>query len=166
MLVRPVRLSDEEPLTRLLYQLSDESRYQRFMAHKSVHSRLEMQRLVDADYASSVGLVVCEPGAGEIIAMARYDIDPKTGLADIAFVVRDDWQRRGVGTCLMRRMIEIGRSKGVFGFTADVLSSNLGMLMVFQQSGLRVQTRFDGSTYHLSMPLLEEQVLPLRAPRG
>jgi acyl-CoA hydrolase/GNAT superfamily N-acetyltransferase len=157
VLIRPVRMSDEAPLTRLFYALSDESRYQRFMAHKSVHSRLEMQRLVDADYESSVALVACEPGAGELIAMARYDIDPKTGLADIAFVVRDDWQRRGIGSALMRRMIEIGRSKGVVGFTADVLPRNLGMMMVFQQSGLCVQSHFDGSAYHLSMPLSEAE---------
>ncbi len=155
VLVRPIRASDEEALQRLFYELSNESRYQRFMAHKSVHSHEEMRRLVDADYAASVALVVTEPAAGAIVAMARYDVDLGTGFADIAFVVRDDWQRLGVGTCLMRRMIEIGRSKAVAGFTADVLPGNLGMMLVFQQSGLVVQSRFDGGCYHLSMRLLE-----------
>ncbi|HVZ31931.1 MAG TPA: GNAT family N-acetyltransferase, partial [Polyangiaceae bacterium] len=113
VLVRPIRMSDEEPLQQLLYDLSNESRYLRFMCHKSAHPREEMQKLVDSDYAASMALVACDPPSGDLIAMARYDIDPGTGLAEIAFVVRDDWQRRGLGTCLMRRMVEIGRARGV-----------------------------------------------------
>jgi acyl-CoA hydrolase/RimJ/RimL family protein N-acetyltransferase len=156
VLVRPIRMSDEEPLQQLLYDLSDESRYLRFMCHKSAHPREELHKLVDSDYAASMALVACEPASGDLIAMARYDIDPGTGLAEIAFVVRDDWQRRGLGTCLMRRMVEIGRARGVQGFSADVLPGNMGMLLVFQQSGLSVQSRFDGSVYHLVMRLLED----------
>jgi acyl-CoA hydrolase/GNAT superfamily N-acetyltransferase len=155
VLVRPIRMSDEEPLQRLLYELSDESRYLRFMCHKSGHTHQEMQKLVDADFSASMALVVCEPVSGDLVATARYDVEPDTGFADIAFVVRDDWQRRGIGSCLMRRMLELGRAKGVAGFTADVLPGNLGMMLVFQQSGLAVQSRFDGSVYHLSMRLLE-----------
>ncbi len=153
VLIRPIRMSDMETVQRLLYELSDESSYMRFMGHKAVHSHEEMQKLVDADYSASMALVVSEVGGTDLIAMARYDVDPSTGFADIAFVVRDDWQRKGIGTVLMRRMIEIGRSKGVAGFTADTLPSNLGMMMVFQQSGLSVQSRFDGSAYRLSMSL-------------
>ena len=156
VLIRPIRMSDQEPLQQLLYDLSDESRYLRFMCHKSAHPREEMQKLVDSDYAASMALVVCEPASGDLIAMARYDIDPGTGLAEIAFVVRDDWQRRGLGTCLMRRMVEIGRARGVLGFSADVLPGNLGMMLVFQQSGLSVQSRFDRGVYHLAMKLLED----------
>jgi acyl-CoA hydrolase len=153
LFVRPVRMSDQESLQRLFYSLSDQSVYQRFLAHKSVHSDIEMRRLVDADYAASVGLVVCEPSANEVVAMARYDVDPGTGLADIAFVVRDEWQRRGIGTGLMRRMLEIGQSKGLAGLTADVLASNPGMLMVFQRSGLNVQSKFEDGVHHLIMRL-------------
>jgi RimJ/RimL family protein N-acetyltransferase len=155
VLVRPIRMSDVEPLQRLLYELSDESRYLRFMAHKSSHPHQEMQKLVDADYSASVALVVCEPATGDLVATARYDVEPDTGFADIAFVVRDDWQRRGIGSCLMRRMIDLGRARGVVGFTADVLPSNLGMMLVFQQSGLVVQSRFDGAIYRLSMRLVD-----------
>lgn len=151
VLVRPVRPSDEEPLQRLFYELSDESRYQRFLAHKSVHPHEEMQKLVDADYSASMALVVVSPQTGELVAMARYDLEPASGLGDIAFVVRDDWQRKGIGSCLMRRMIELGRAKGVAGFSADVLPGNLGMMLVFQQSGLCVQSQFDGCVYHLAM---------------
>jgi len=155
VLVRPIRMSDEEPLQRLLYELSDESRYLRFMCHKSGHTHREMQKMVDADYSAAMALVVCEPASGDIVAMARYDVEPSSGFADIAFVVRDDWQRRGIGSCLMKRMVELGRAEGVVGFTADVMAGNLGMMLVFQQSGLPVQSRFVTGGYQISMRLLE-----------
>jgi GNAT superfamily N-acetyltransferase len=122
------------------------------MAHKSAFPHEEMQRLVDADYVGSMALVACEPHAGELIAMARYDMNPATRFGDIAFAVRDDWQRRGIGGLLMRRMLEAARANGLRGFSADVLAGNPGMLMVFQQSGLTVQSCFDGARYHIEMP--------------
>jgi acyl-CoA hydrolase/GNAT superfamily N-acetyltransferase len=151
VLVRPVRMSDEAALQDMFYTLSSQSIYQRFLCHKASHPDAEMRQLVDSDYTASMGLVVCDPEAGELIGMARYDVDPATLLGDIGFAVRDAWQRRGVGSLLMRRMAETGRANGLTGFHAEVLASNRGMLMVFQQSGLCVQSQFDGSVYHLEM---------------
>ncbi|HWO09302.1 MAG TPA: acetyl-CoA hydrolase/transferase C-terminal domain-containing protein, partial [Polyangiaceae bacterium] len=94
IIVRPVRMSDEEALQDFFYSLSDESVRQRFLGRKCAYPHAEMQRLVDADYVQSLGLVVQRSGTGEIIAMARYDMDPATRFGDIAFTVRDDWQRR------------------------------------------------------------------------
>lgn len=152
IVVRPVRMSDVEALQDLFYSLSNESARLRFMAHKNAYPHAEMQQLVDADYVETLALVATEPHTGEIIAMARYDMDPATRFGDIAFVVRDEWQRRGLGSVLMRRMLDAARANGLRGFSADVLAGNRGMLMVFQQSGLTVQSRFDGSFYHLEMP--------------
>jgi GNAT superfamily N-acetyltransferase len=152
IIVRPVRLSDEEALQDLFYSLSDESSRQRFMAHKRAYPHAEMQRLVDADYVESLAMVASDPRTGELIGMARYDMNPATRYGDIAFAVRDEWQRRGIGSVLMRRMLEAARANGLRGFSADVLPGNPGMLMVFQQSGLPVQSRFDGASYHVELP--------------
>jgi acyl-CoA hydrolase/GNAT superfamily N-acetyltransferase len=149
--IRPVRMSDEEGLQDLFYSLSDESAHQRFMAYKSVYPHSEMQQLVDADYKDTFGLVACHRETGALVAMARYDVDPATRVGDIAFAVRDDWQRRGIGSRLMRCMLDAARANGLEGFCADVLAGNRGMLMVFQQSGLVVQSQFDGCVYHLEM---------------
>lgn len=151
VLVRPVRMSDEKALQDLFYGLSEESVYQRFLGHRSAYPHAEMQRLADSDYAASMALVVSEPTTGDLVAMARYDVDPATWLGDIAFVVKDVWQRRGLGTLLMRRMSAAGRANGLSGFHADVLGANRGMLMIFQQSGLSVQSVFDGSAYQVEM---------------
>ncbi len=151
--LRPARLSDEEALQDLFYRLSDDSTYRRFMAYKNVHPHAEMQALVDWDQDRNMALLATvKEGAEErILAMARYDVDPRTNLADIAFVVRDEWQGRGLGTQLMQRMSEIARARGVSGFTADVLESNKPMLMVFHKSGLEVRSETEGGTRHLTL---------------
>jgi len=154
VLVRPVRATDEDELQRLFYALSDESTYRRFMCHKVVHPHKEMQHLVDLDYEQNMALVVTVEGANggeEIIGMARYDVDPATRLADIAFVVRDEWHGRGIGTLLMRSMERIARSRGLEGFTADVLRTNKPMLTIFHKCGMKVQGEVRDSAYHLTL---------------
>jgi acyl-CoA hydrolase/GNAT superfamily N-acetyltransferase len=153
VLVRPARVTDEEPLQDLFYRLSDESTFSRFMQYKKSHPHEEMLELVDLDYEQNMALVVIDPDSptGEILAIARYDVDPATRLGDIAFVVRDDWQKKGVGTLLMRRMSEIARARGLAGFSAEVLTANKLMLGVFQASGLEVRSERDGGIYRLKM---------------
>lgn len=159
VLVRPVRLSDEDALKRFLHELSDESRYRRFLGHRQSHPHEEMQQLVDSDYDLNMGLVVSEPEQGDIIGMSRYDVDPATRLAEIAFVVRDDWQGRGVGTHLMQRMCEIARARGLEGFVADVFVDNKAMLGIFQRSGLAVHSQFNAGVYHLEARFARDAAL-------
>ncbi len=152
VLVRPVRISDEEKLQDMFYRLSDESTYSRFMHYKKSHPHEEMQKLVDLDYTHNMALLVCPAEKpDDIWGMARYDVDPATNLGDIAFVVRDDLQGKGIGTLLMRRMAEVGQARGLTGFCADVLASNSAMLGVFHRSGLEVKSELDSGTYHLTL---------------
>jgi GNAT superfamily N-acetyltransferase len=153
MRVRSLRMADEDVLKDLFYRLSSESTYQRFMTHKKRHPHEEMLDLVDVDYENSMALVVTREGdeTSELIAMARYDLDPATHLGDVALVVLDAWQGKGVGTVLFRRLAELGRDRGVLGFTADVLLENGRMLAIFNKSGLRVETRLEAGVYSVKM---------------
>jgi GNAT superfamily N-acetyltransferase len=164
VLVRPVRLSDESSLQDLFYRLSAESAYRRFLAYRRAHPHQEMQELVRLDYEQSMGLVVC---AGEdykdIIGMARYDVDPAVNLADIAFVVRDEWQRKGAGTLLFRRMQAIARARGVAGFTADILPDNKAMMSVFQKSATALEVELDCGVYHV-IARFDEKAKPAACP--
>jgi RimJ/RimL family protein N-acetyltransferase len=81
--------------------------------------------------------------------MARYDLDPATQTADVAFVVDDAWQRKGLGTALLARLAKAAKERGVLAFTADALSSNKAMLGVFQASGFRYESVRDGSVTHV-----------------
>jgi acyl-CoA hydrolase/GNAT superfamily N-acetyltransferase len=150
--VRPARMSDIEPLQDFFYRLSDESLYSRFMEFKRRHPREEIRELVDLDFEDNMALVATPAGAAQpILAIARYDVEPKNRLADVAFVVADDWQGKGLGTFLMKRLTEIAQSRDIAGFTADVLAGNLDMLDIFHRSGLKVHADRDDSTYHLVM---------------
>lgn len=149
ILIRPARLTDERPLQELFYRLSDESIFRRFFAYKRSHPHEEVQELVDLDYEQNMALVVCPAGTDEIIAVARYDVDPATRLADLGIVVRDDWQGRGVGTALMRRMAEIAEARGLAGFQMDVLPSNKPMLAIARATGRKVRSEYLGTTYRI-----------------
>ena len=154
VMVRPLRISDDETLQDLFYRLSDENVYSRFLSHKRTHSHEEMQRLVSLDYDENMALVISpSENIDDILAMARYDVDPATGLADIAFVVHQDWMRRGLGTLLMKRMTEIAKRRGVPGFTADVLAANTAMLAIFRKSGLELQSEQADGVFHLTMTI-------------
>lgn len=153
VLVRPARISDEDALRDLFYRLSDESTYRRFMSHKREHPHEEMLELVNLDYDHNMALIVSrvENDCEEIIGMARYDVDPATRMADVAFVIRDEQQNRGIGTLLMRRMIEIGKARGLAGFAADVLVQNKPMMAIIQKSGQTVHLDLRGNTYHVEL---------------
>lgn len=147
--MRPVRITDERLLQEFLYALSDESIYRRFLLHKRSHPREELQALVAVDFEKAVAMVAEDSSTDEIIGVIRYDVDRATNLADIAFIVRDDWQGKGVGTAMMRRMIEVGQARGLLGFTADVLITNTPALALFSEAGLHVQAQRVGEQMHL-----------------
>jgi GNAT superfamily N-acetyltransferase len=69
----------------------------------------------------------------------------------MAFVVRDDWQRRGIGSHLFRRLIEIGLQAGITEFNADVLPENSGMLKIFHRSGLNTETSTEEGVVRVTM---------------
>ncbi len=147
--IRPLAIADEPGLKDLLYRLSDETAYRRYFGIRRTHSHEELLKLTDLDYEHNMGLVAVLPDTRELVAYAEYELDPATGLADLSFVVRDDWQRRGLGSVLMRRMSEIGRARGFVGFQADVMAGNTPMLRIFEKSGLNFQGKLESGAYHL-----------------
>ena len=85
--------------------------------------------------------VVGEPESERIVGASSYFLDPRSGLADIAYMVDPEWQGVGLGGVLHARTIEYARGRGARGLTADVLSDNAAMLAVFRRSGCRVTSR-------------------------
>lgn len=166
-LVRPARITDEAALQDLLYRCSDETIYRRFLAHRRVHPREEVQELVDLDNEQNMAFVAVPAESDEIIGVARYDVDPASGLADLAFLVRDDWQGKGIGTELMRSMMDIGRARGLAGFELTVLEWNAPMLALIRESGLQIRSDSGGGVRRLvayfpirSQPLPRAEEIP------
>ena len=146
---RLVKMADQAVLQSFFYRLSNETIYQRFLGHKKCHPREEIMRLADIDCEQSMALVAELEGSetGELIAMARYDIEPSTGLGDVALVVDDRFQGKGVGTAIFKELVVLAKAYGVGGFTADVLATNGRMLAIFNKSGEQVESKLELGVY-------------------
>jgi len=152
---RPVKPTDEPALAELLYSLSAESVRSRFFTSTVRFPHRDMQRVANIDYRNDLAIVGMVPGPGgeEVVAIAQYFLDPKTQEAEVAFVVHDEWQAKGMGTFLLEYLAQIARQRGVRRFFAKVLPTNKAMLAVFHNSGYKVSTAFDGEAYSIAFDL-------------
>lgn len=137
---RPIHPTDEPALTDLIYALSQETMYYRFMSRSKRVPRREIQNFVFIDHRSELAIVCTVPEAHgeEIIAVGRYYLDEKTNMAEVAFVVRDAWQNRGIGTQLFRYLTQVAMRNGIRGFTAEVLRDNRAMQRVLHKTPYQV----------------------------
>jgi acyl-CoA hydrolase/GNAT superfamily N-acetyltransferase len=155
---RPVKPTDEASLSEMLYSLSEESVKTRYMAHTMTFPHKDIQRLTNIDYNQDIAIVGTVPGVSgeEIVAIAQYFMDPKTLAAEVAFLVHDEWQQKGMGTFLLDYLTKIAKKRCVKTFYAKVLHSNKSMLSIFHNSGYKVNTKFDGEVYSVTYDIAEE----------
>lgn len=140
---RPVHPTDEPRMRDILYALSQETLYYRFMTRSPRFAHKQIQDFVYIDHRKDVAIVGTVPEAhGEdIIAVGRYYLDEKTNRAEVAFIIRDEWQNRGIGSFLFRHLVTIAKRNGISGFTAEVLRDNRRMQAIFNHSGFRMKSR-------------------------
>ncbi|MCD6392479.1 MAG: GNAT family N-acetyltransferase [Planctomycetes bacterium] len=152
---RPVKPTDEPALAEMLYSLSSQSVHTRYFTHTMTFPHQAVQKLTNVDYVNDLAIVGAVPGpAGEeLVAIAQYFLDPKSQRAEIAFLVQDEWQEKGMGSFLMDYLARIARQRGVRRFYARVLPVNKSMLTVFHNSGYSVQTEFDGEAYDIQLDI-------------
>ena len=128
ILIRPIRADDKRMLEDGLRHLSDESVQRRFLTLKRRFSRAELRYLTEVNGRDHVALVAEYPGAPvrHLIAVARFVrlADDPTA-AEVAIVVADDWQRRGVGSLLAELLAVEARKAGIARFTATIASDNV-----------------------------------------
>ncbi|MBU2643848.1 GNAT family N-acetyltransferase [bacterium] len=150
---RCIKPSDEEEMRHLFYRFSNEAVYYRYFTSIKTMPHTKMQEYVNVDYnqvMSIVGLIY-EPGQGTIIAEARYVREPRRPWADVAFIVDEKFNGLGIASYMYQMLIRLGKERGLQGFTADVLSSNQGMMKVFEKGGL-VKAKLEYGVYKLTMP--------------
>lgn len=146
---RPVHPTDEHSMRDLLYALSRETLYYRFMTRNSRFSPSQIQNFVYIDHRRDVAIVGTVPEAhGEdIVAVGRYYLNSKTNRAEVAFVIRDDWQNHGIGKFLFKHLINLAKGSGIAGFDAEVLRDNRRMQTIFNHSGYRVRSKLEDDVY-------------------
>ena len=156
---RPVKPTDEPALSEMLYSLSRESVQTRYFAHTMTFPHRDVQQLTNIDYRQDISIVGSVPGTSgeQIVAIAQYFLDPRTQAAEVAFIVQDEWQQKGMGTFLLDYVTQIAKQRGVKRFYAKVLPANKPMLAIFHNSGYKVNTEFDGEVYSITYDLVKEE---------
>jgi acyl-CoA hydrolase/N-acetylglutamate synthase-like GNAT family acetyltransferase len=137
---RPIHPTDEPRVRDLFYALSQETIYYRFMSRIVHIPRREIRDFVFIDHRKDVAIVATVPEADgdAVIAIGRYYLNGQTNMAEVAFVVRDEWQNKGIGTFLLNYLSVVARQNGIRGLSAEVLRANRAMQRVFQKSDYRV----------------------------
>ena len=140
--IRPIKISDEPLLKDFVYSLSDQSMYRRFMSVRKDMPHERLQDLIIIDYTREVAILVFTTHDEKkelILGVGRYYIDPGMHTAEVAFAVRDDYQKRGIGTELLAYLTYLAKREGLLGFTAEVLAENRPMLHTFEKGGFDIK---------------------------
>lgn len=157
MNVRPLLPSDEIAYRNFFYSLKEDTIYLRFFRNISVFShKMAQEHWAGLDYRKNVSLIglVQNRGNNEIMAIGTYVEEPDER-AEVAFVVREDFQGMGIATYLLEKIEAIARKNGFRGFTASVLAQNPGMLRVFHKRYPNAVIRQDMSEVHVLMDFEE-----------
>jgi acyl-CoA hydrolase/RimJ/RimL family protein N-acetyltransferase len=136
VLIRPAKASDAHGIQDIFYNLGKEDIYTRFFTNLESFTEQKAQHLCNVDYENEMAFTAVigkERENEKIIGSCCYFVDCTDKLAEVAYMIRPEWQGCGLGTALQERMAEYARSKGVRGFKANILMENIKMQRVFQR---------------------------------
>jgi L-amino acid N-acyltransferase YncA len=151
VVIRRLEPADADAVLILHKALSQRERYLRFFTMQPVHLKALADRLT-AGQGEDIALGAFD--SGTLIGVANYAICGKPATADVAVVVAHDDQIRGVGTALLRRLVQIARAKGIQHLVADVLTSNHLLLKLLRDAGLQPRgVRAINGVVHLDIDL-------------
>ncbi|MEU9082681.1 GNAT family N-acetyltransferase [Streptomyces sp. NPDC048357] len=157
--IRPITTEDAGRLVSFYEQVSDESKYYRFFAPYPRLSDRDVRRFTHHDYVDRVGLAATI--GGEFIGTVRYDRIGPDGRpasapadeAEVAFLVQDAHQGRGVASALLEHIGAVARERGIRRFAAEVLPANTKMIKVFTDVGYQQKRSFEDGSVHLTLDL-------------
>ncbi|MGW1994628.1 bifunctional acetate--CoA ligase family protein/GNAT family N-acetyltransferase [Embleya sp. NPDC001921] len=161
--VRPVGPDDAGRLVDFYARVSAESKYLRFFTPYPRLSDRDVRHFTTHDWVDRVGLGLFV--GDEMVAIVRYDrIGPdgravrtgpqgRSSTAEVAFLVQDDQQGRGVASVLLEHIAAVARERGIRRFVADVLPSNRRMVTVFTEAGYTQQSAFEDGVVRLTLEL-------------
>ncbi|MEV4231108.1 GNAT family N-acetyltransferase, partial [Streptomyces bobili] len=157
--IRPITVDDAERLVSFYEQVSDESKYYRFFAPYPRLSAKDVHRFTHHDFVDRVGLAATV--GGEFIATVRYDRIGADGMAatapadeaEVAFLVQDAHQGRGVASALLEHIAAVARERDIRRFAAEVLPANNKMIKVFTDAGYTQKRSFEDGVVRLEFDL-------------
>lgn len=143
VLIRPINKQDHAAERAFIEGLSSQSRRYRFLGAVRSPSERLVEQLTDIDYVHEVAFaaVVPDDSREAIIGISRYSTDAEVLNAECAVTVSDEWQKKGLGTALMKHLIEVAHARGIRTLTSIDSAENVQMQDLAKHLGFR--TRVD-----------------------
>ena len=141
--IRPIRPEDAEIESEFVRQLSPQSRYFRFMQAVSELTQSMLIRFTQIDYDREMALIAVQDDAqgGETqVAVARYTVNPDQDSCEFALTVADAWQGKGIGSQLMRELMDVARTRGLSVIQGEVLAENSNMISLMERLDFSIRT--------------------------
>jgi acyl-CoA synthetase (NDP forming)/GNAT superfamily N-acetyltransferase len=150
--IRQIEPSDAEAIVAMHARFSDRTRYLRYFSPYPRIPPRDLERFVTVDHHDREAYVVAS--GTELIAVGRYDrLGPQAPDAEVAFVVADEHQGRGIGSVLLEHLAAAAEPAGISRFVAEVLPENGPMLRVFADAGYQVNRSYADGVVHLTFPI-------------
>jgi len=143
--VRPAKPVDERRIQEHFYGMQENDILTRFFHTKSKFVRDEVENISQIDYIKEFTFiaVIGEIGFDKVVGIGEYALDESSNIAEIAFSVSSDWQGKGLGKILIRKLSEVARENGILGLKAYVLPENQSMIRLFNTLPYKVKTAVD-----------------------
>ncbi|MFI7605347.1 GNAT family N-acetyltransferase [Micromonospora sp. NPDC049366] len=162
--LRQIRPEDAPGIVAMHSRFSERTRYLRYFSPYPRIPDRDLQRFVTVDHRDREAFVVLVGGG--IVAVGRYErLGPQAPEAEVAFVVEDAYQGRGIGSVLLEHLADAARRVGIVHFVAEVLPANGAMLRVFSDFGYQMQRQFADGVVHLTFPIAPTEAT-LEVQRG
>ena len=157
--VRPAKPVDARRIQEHFYNLDKDDVVARFFHDKTSFFKEEVEGVSQIDYVKDLTMVatVGEFGFGRVVGIGEYLIDPATNIAEIAFSISKDFQKKGLGKILLKKLAEAARSNDISGLVAYTSPQNEGMIRLFKQLPYKVNTFFDGDVLTLKCKFNEPE---------
>lgn len=157
--LRPVRIDDEPLLKDFFYGISDKSLYRRFLSVRNDMPHERLQEFVVIDYSREMVILVIdkEQERETVIGVGQYSMDSNMHTAEVALIVKDNYQRMGVGYKLLKHLTYLAKSQGLLGFTADVFGINEPMLNLFGKMEFDMTRKWSSGVVSLTLNFRDEK---------
>ncbi len=145
VLFRPARPVDERLIQEHFYNLDKADVLSRFLQEKLIFSRKDLTDMVQVDYVHELAMVavIGEFGFEKVIGVGGYFLVQASNMAEAAFSVLKAWQKKGIGTVLLKKLAEAARDQGITGFFAYTQPQNQAMVRLFHKLPYKVTTAFE-----------------------
>jgi acyl-CoA hydrolase/GNAT superfamily N-acetyltransferase len=146
VVIRPVKPVDARRIQEHFYNLEKDDVVARFFHEKTSFLKEEVEGVSQIDYVKDLTIVavVGEFGFGRVVGIGEYLVDPATNVAEVAFSISREYQKKGLGKILMNKLASAARENGIAGLTAFTSPQNRGMVKLFHVLPYKVSTFFDG----------------------